>query len=65
MTTQIIDKSETKTDVGQEASKFTIRAVMAMSALIGLWAMACLISGLASAGVGNLIKGFISTIVGS
>jgi hypothetical protein len=64
MTTQIIKKSETKIDVAQETSKFTIRAVMTMAALIGTWAMACLIGGLASGGVGNMIKGYISAIIG-
>jgi hypothetical protein len=64
MTTQIIKKSETKIDVAQETSKFTIRVVMTMAALIGTWAMACLIGGLASGGVGNMIKGYISTIIG-
>jgi hypothetical protein len=64
MTTQIINKNETKTDVAQETSKFTIRVVMTLSALIGIWALACLIGGLASGGVGNLIQGYISTIIG-
>ena len=64
MTTQIINKNETKTDVAQETSKFTIRVVMTMAALIGLWATVCLIGGLASGGFGNLIKGYISTIIG-
>jgi hypothetical protein len=64
MTTQIISKHETKTDVAHETSKFTMRVVMTMSALIGIWALACLIGGLASGGVGNLIKGYISTIIG-
>jgi hypothetical protein len=64
MTTQIINKNETKTDVAQETSKFTIRVVMTMAAVIGVWALACLIGGLASGGVGNLIKGYVSTIIG-
>jgi hypothetical protein len=64
MTTQIINKTETKTDVAQETSKFTVRVVMTMAGLIGLWALACLIGGLASGGIGNLIKGYISTIIG-
>jgi len=64
MTTQIINKTETKTDVAQETSKFTVRVVMTMAGLIGLWALACLIGGLASGGVGNLIRGYISTIIG-
>ena len=64
MTTQIINKNETKTDITLETSKFTVRVVMAMSCLIGIWALACLIGGLASGGVGNLIRGYISTIIG-
>ncbi len=64
MTTQIINKTETKTDVAHETSKFTVRVVMTMAGLIGIWAMACLIGGLASGGFGNLIKGYISTIIG-
>jgi hypothetical protein len=63
MTTQIINKTKTKTDVAQETSKFTVRVVMTMAGLIGLWALACLIGGLASGGLGNLIKGYISTII--
>ena len=64
MTTQIIKKDETRIDVANETSKFTIKVVMTMAALIGIWAVACLIGGLASGGIGNLIKGFVSTIVG-
>ena len=64
MTTQIIKKDETKIDVATETSKFTIKVVMTMAALIGIWAVACLVGGLASGGIGNLIKGFVSTIVG-
>lgn len=64
MTTQIINKTETRTDVAQETSKFTVNVVLTMSGLIGIWAVACLIGGLASGGFGNLIKGYISTIVG-
>ncbi len=64
MTTQIINKNETKTDVAQETSKFTIGVVMTLAGLIGIWALACLIGGLASGGVGNLIQGYISTIIG-
>ena len=65
MTTQIIDKNETKTDVAQETSKFTMRVVMTMAGLIGIWAMACLIGGLASGGIGGLIKGYLSAILGN
>lgn len=65
MTTQIIDKNETKSDVAQETSKFTIGVVMTLAGMIGVWAMACLIGGLASGGIGGLIKGYISAILGN
>ena len=39
MTTQVINKTEIKIDVAQETSKFTIRIVMTMAALIGIWAV--------------------------
>jgi hypothetical protein len=64
MTTQIINKTDAKTDVAQETSKFTVRVIMTMAAVIGAWALSCLIGGLASGGVGNLIKGYVSTIIG-
>lgn len=64
MTTQVINTTETRTDIAHETSKFTIRIVMTMAALIGTWAVACLIGGLASGGLGNLIQGYISTIIG-
>ena len=64
MTTQIINKTESKTDITHETSKFTVRVVMTLAGVIGIWAMACLIGGLASGGFSNLMKGFISTIIG-
>ena len=64
MTTQVINKTGTKADVAQETSKFTVRIVMAMAAVIGVWAVSCLIGGLASGGIGNLVQGFISAITG-
>ena len=64
MTTQIVNKDASKIDVEQESSKFTVRVIMTMAGLIGIWATACLVGGLVSGGVGNLIKGYISTIIG-
>ncbi len=64
MTTQIINKTESRTDVAQETSKFTVRVVMTMAGLIGAWALACLIGGLASGGLTTLIRGYISAITG-
>jgi len=65
MTTQIINKNEAKIDVAQETSKFTITAIMTMAGLIGIWALSCLIGGLASGGFSSLVKGFITAITGN
>lgn len=64
MTTQILKNSETKVNVTQETSKFSLIAVMTMASLVGVWALACLIGGLASSGTGNLIRGYVTAIFG-
>ena len=55
---------ETKTDVGYETSRFGLGVGMAMAALIGLWGVACLIGGLASNGVGGMLKGYLTALTG-
>ncbi len=58
-------RTETKTDVGYEASRFALNAGMGMAALIGLWGLACLIGGLATNGFGGLLRGFWIAVTGS
>ena len=65
MTTQVLKKHETKVNVTQETSKFSLIAVMTMAGLVGIWALACLIGGLANSGTGNLIRGYITAIFGN
>ncbi len=65
MTTNTITRTETKTDAGYEASKFGLNVGMGMAALIGLWGAACLIGGLASNGVGGMLKGLLTAITGA
>ncbi len=57
-------RTETRTEAGYEASKFGVSVVMGMSALIGIWGLACMIGGLASNGVGGMLKGYISAVTG-
>ncbi len=64
MTIQVLKKEEAKVDAGQETSKFILNAAITLTCLIGLWAVVCFIGGLASSGVGALVKGYISTITG-
>jgi len=53
-----------KTDVGYEASRFGLSVGMGMAALIGLWGTACLIGGLATNGIGGLLRGYLTAITG-
>lgn len=54
MTTTATTKTRTRTiehaNVAQEVSKGTIAAMSAVPGLIGLWAAACFVGGLVSAG---------------
>ncbi len=60
MTTQVIKKTKTSTDVAQETSRFSVGVIMTMAGIIGIWAISCLIGGSASGGFSVLISG-IST----
>ena len=45
-------------------SKITITAMGAVSGLIGLWAIACIVSAVASNGLVGLVSGFVSAVTG-
>ena len=64
MSANTITRNEAATDVGYEASRFTLGVGIAMSALIGLWGVACLIGGLAANGPLGLVQGYITAIIG-
>ncbi len=72
MTTQAKTRMETRVDVGRkietgvglETSKYTVRVIGALSALIGIWGLACLIGGLASSGFGGLLQGYVTAVTG-
>ena len=65
MTTQVIKNTETSTDVAQETSRFSVSVIMTMAGIIGIWAISCLIGGLASGGFSALIRGFVTAITGN
>ena len=64
MRAHTIVKNETNVDAGYEVSRFALQVGMGMAALVGIWGAACLIGGLANAGLGGLVKGLVSAIVG-
>ena len=57
-------KTETRTDVGYEVSRFTLGVGIAMASLIGIWGFACMIGGLATSGTGELLRGFLTAVTG-
>ena len=65
MTTQVIKKTKTSTDVAQETSRFSVGVIMTMAGIIGIWAISCLIGGLASGGFSALLRGFVTAITGN
>ena len=64
MNANAITRTDTKTDAGYEAAKFATSVGMGMAALIGLWGLACLIGGLATNGVGGMLRGYLTAITG-
>jgi hypothetical protein len=62
MNANAITRIEEGTDVGHEASKFTINVIMTAAALIGLWGTACLIGGLVTNGVGGMLAGYLTAL---
>ena len=64
MKAQAISRTDTRVDVGQEAAKYGVGVISALSSLIGLWAVACLVGGLVTNGVGGMLQGYISALTG-
>lgn len=64
MKTLINTTRRTETDVGHEVSVALFTVIGASAALIGIWATACLIGGLASKGFLTMLRGYITAITG-
>jgi hypothetical protein len=58
------DTIQDNIDEREETSKTALIIGIVMATLVGLWGATCLIGGLASSGVGGLIKGYIATVIG-
>jgi len=63
--TKTTKRTEARTDAGYEASRFALNVGMGIAALIGVWGLSCLIGGLATNGLGGLLRGFWTAIAGS
>jgi len=51
-------------DVGYETAKTAYGVGATAAALVGLWGAACLIGGLADAGLVGLVKGLVTALTG-
>lgn len=64
MTTNTQITTGKQTDVGYETSKFVLGTGMVMAALVGLWGAACLLSALTTIGPLNVVKGYLTALLG-
>ncbi len=64
MTTNTNTASKTQVDAGYETSKFALGVGMATAGMIGLWAIACMVSVLMSNGFSGTAKALFTAITG-
>lgn len=64
MKSPTIINENTNIDINDEIMGFSFKVGMALAALVGIWGLTCLVSGLVNAGVGGMLKGYISAITG-
>ncbi len=64
MTTNTHTITKNNADAGYETSKFALGLGMSMAALVGLWGTACLVSALMSNGPLNLVKSYLTAVLG-
>ncbi len=64
MTANTDTTTRTQADVGYEASKFALGTGMVMAALVGIWGTACLLNALISIGPLNVVKGYMTALLG-
>jgi hypothetical protein len=64
MKSPTITREKTQIDVTDEVMGFTFKLGIALSAMIGVWAVSCLVAGLINAGPLQLVRGYITAITG-
>ena len=66
MTTNTNTNTTTTTQIeaGYETSKFALGTGMTMAALVGIWGFACLASAMVSMGPLNVVKGYLTAVIG-
>jgi len=62
MTTNTTTTTNTQIDAGYETSKFALGVGITATALVGIWACACMVSALMNNGVAEVAKGLLGAI---
>ncbi len=64
MNAPIITHDKINVDIADEVASFTLKAGIAVCALVGTWAVTCLLAALIHVGPVAMVKGYISAITG-
>lgn len=64
MKSLIFTTEKVQLDIADEVMSFTLKVGTALSALIGVWAVSCLVSALINVGPLQMIKGYVTALTG-
>jgi hypothetical protein len=64
MKSPIITKEKIQVDINDEIMGFALKVGTVLGALIGFWAVSCLVAGLISVGPLQMARGYITAITG-
>lgn len=64
MKSPIITREKIQVDINDEVMGFALKLGTVLSALIGVWAVSCLVAGLMSVGPLQMARGYITAITG-
>lgn len=64
MKTIVRTNNQTETDLEHEVSGFLFNVISASALILGVWGVACLVSGLLSGGIVSLVQGYFTAITG-
>ena len=64
MNAPIITKENIQIDLADEVMSFALKAGIVFCCLIGIWGVACIAGGLASAGPLAMLQGYFAAITG-
>ncbi len=64
MKSPIITREKIQVNIAEEITSFAYKAGTILGAVVGVWAISCLVSALIRIGPVELVKGYITAITG-